>query len=466
MAAFPLKHSGFRTIAVFVAIIWPLSSVSFGQTESSDSTQNLSASTAHKTMRRLENYGSGLFSRAYLTGDWGGARSGLARKGVSFRLDFTNVLQSVLHGGAERGTEFGMSVDFWAKVDLERMELIPGGSLTFRVEGDVGNSIITQAGTIMAPNYNALFPIANELNDNDLTVTNLYYTQFFGEHFGVFLGRFDTFHDGNLAEFAGLGPDAGKTQFLNVALNSIPVMPITEPYVTALGFGVIVRPSEYTVLSAMVIDSRESSQKVGLDGFGSEWNGFLGLRRQYRLFDLPGGWTLGFSYSWNGDYTNLEGGQHTNTVSGMPSAFADTTWAVIYNVWQYFQVFGADTKGPIDLLNGRPDRRGWGAFVIGGFGDRKTDPVQWSLALGLGGRGIFSSRPNDIFGIGYFYMDLEGAVAANLSNVTKNEQGLELFYNVEVFPWFQVTPDLQIVEPGISGNSTAVIAALRGMLRF
>ena len=144
----------------------------------------------------------------------------------------------------------------------------------------------------------------------------------------------------------------------------------------------------------------------------------------------------------------------------------DTTWAVSYSGWQYLQVFSGDTSKPVDLRNGRADHQGWGVFLMAGLADEDTNPVQWSVAAGVGGRGILPGRPNDSFGIGYFYVDLVDGAVADLIGLDSEEQGVELFYEIEIAPWFHITPNLQIVDPGVVANDTAVILGLRANVIF
>ena len=92
--------------------------------------------------------------------------------------------------------------------------------------------------------------------------------------------------------------------------------------------------------------------------------------------------------------------------------------------------------------------------------------MQWSLAGGIGGRGILPDRPNDQFGIGYYYIDLISGPVADLIGLEGSEQGVEIYYEAEVVPWFHVTPDLQIIDPGLSANDTAVVLGLRANVSF
>src|SRR5262245_30836092 len=55
----------------------------------------------------LEDYSGDLWSRSYLLGDLWGTRTDLANKGVSFEIDWNQVVQSVAAGGRNSVTEYG-----------------------------------------------------------------------------------------------------------------------------------------------------------------------------------------------------------------------------------------------------------------------------------------------------------------------------------------------------------------------
>lgn len=40
--------------------------------------------------------------------------------------------------------------------------------------------------------------------------------------------------------------------------------------------------------------------------------------------------------------------------------------------------------------------------------------------------------------------------------------GLELFYNIAVTPWFQLTPEFQVINGGVANADGAVLFGLRG----
>jgi porin len=49
---------------------------------------------------------------------------------------------------------------------------------------------------------------------------------------------------------------------------------------------------------------------------------------------------------------------------------------------------------------------------------------------------------------------------------SRDEQGVELYYNVAVTPWLRITPDLQIIQPARRNVDTTVVLGLRAKIDF
>ena len=84
----------------------------------------------------------------------------------------------------------------------------------------------------------------------------------------------------------------------------------------------------------------------------------------------------------------------------------------------------------------------------------------------MNGRGLLPGRPNDSFGIGYYILDVKSDVVADFIGLKSEEQGIEIYYEAEISPWLHVTPDLQIIDPGLSASDTAVVLGLRVNVNF
>ena len=81
------------------------------------------------------------------------------------------------------------------------------------------------------------------------------------------------------------------------------------------------------------------------------------------------------------------------------------------------------------------------------------------------------ARPRDEFGLSYTYTDLSDELKNNLAlpplgGDLQVEHQVEVFYNLHVTPWFQLTGDLQILRPNRPAAETAVVPAVRLRVLF
>ena len=95
---------------------------------------------------------------------------------------------------------------------------------------------------------------------------------------------------------------------------------------------------------------------------------------------------------------------------------------------------------------------GRGVGLFGRFGASEGDPnfMQYFYSAGIGGKGFFSSRPDDQFGIGYYYLDVQSPTLQGplrTRSFLRDEWGFEAFYNVALTPWLLLTPDIQVIGP-------------------
>ena len=109
-----------------------------------------------------------------MTGDWGGERTKLANKGISFNVETLNYVQGNAHGGKSTNDAFryGGHADFFLQLDTYRMGLWPGGY--FKVSGETqwGEGIGDKVGSILPPNYATLLLESDEPGE---TALNEYY---------------------------------------------------------------------------------------------------------------------------------------------------------------------------------------------------------------------------------------------------------------------------------------------------
>jgi len=408
----------------------------------------------------VPDYEGDIWIRDRLTNGWDGKRGEWARKGVQLEMDWVQTLQSIVDGGRMTDTQYGGSLDYLLHVDLSRMGVVPGAMVKVRAESRYGKSVNSISGSILPVSFDGFFPLTRTPDDDIfLTVTNLTYYQFLSEKFGVFAGKIDMF-DSDPNEFAS---GRGNTQFMNFnfVFNSALAL---LPYST-LAAGALWLPSENATVTSVLFNTTDSSTSSGFDDFGDGWSWATEADFQYRLGELPGGQNVGFVYSGDNRFFNFNGRFTFAPGEGLIPPTSDSTWALYWSGWQYLHT-PEQASGPLDLHNGEPDLRGFGAFWRVGFADTDTNPTKFSASVGVGGRGLIPARENDTFGAGYYYSQVQTTRISGILGLEDHTQGFELFYNLAVTPAAQVTFDIQLIDSVASGLDTAVILGVRVFLDF
>jgi len=147
-------------------------------------------------------------SRPRLTGDWGGVRDDMAKKGVTLDVDLYWMPQTILSGGKDETTASWANVITAFKVDTGKAGLWKGGHFKVQTVTSFGNNLISDTGAIVPANIAWLLPCV----EPGTGLQEFTYTQFFSEHFGVFLGKINSIAPTNV-----LHGDY-TTGFLNTAL--------------------------------------------------------------------------------------------------------------------------------------------------------------------------------------------------------------------------------------------------------
>ena len=117
-------------------------------------------------------------------------------------------------------------------------------------------------------------------------------------------------------------------------------------------------------------------------------------------------------------------------------ARSSNDWSVTYGFDQF-----------VYTLPGKPEQ-GFGLFGYYGVGPGVVNPIRACYSLGVGGKGMIPTRAKDTYGVGYYLVNLSDRLSQVIKDRSNDEQGVELYYNIEVTPWLHVTPDLQIIDPG------------------
>jgi porin len=433
-----------------------------------------------------DTWGGELDSRARLTGDWGGVRDDMAKKGVVLDLDLYWMPQTILDGGKdETGESWGNAIAT-LNVDTGKAGLWPGGFLKVQTVTSFGDNVMRDSGAMVPANITWMLP--NPI-DTDTGLQEFTYTQFLSHHFGVFLGKINAIAPTNV-----LHGDY-TTGFLNTGVN----MPLALAMVplSAYGIGALYLPSQEVTVAGMVLDANGTimDDDIG-DAFEDGVMALASIDLKVKPGGLPGHQNLTFAWS-NKDRTSLIQDPENIAAHLLTARFPllgdpgpilseildelgygplnpvalnmeDETWAAVYSFEQFVWQPEGNPKG------------GLGLFFSAGVSDGKANPIKYSYSLGLVGKGIVPGRPRDDFGIAWarteFSDNFVPVLRDTLGLGLDHEDAVELYYNAAVTPWLSVSPSLQIISPALNKAldanhnvidlDTTYIAGVRVGIRF
>jgi porin len=393
-------------------------------------------------------FGGCLCCRPKLTGDWHCHRNCLAENGITLDADVMQFYFGVTEGGLDRRFDYGGHGDYVLNADLGKLGVHEGLFLKLRAEHRFGQSISDDTGAFMPATVLVDLPVRDS---EEIYLTNVLFTQALSESFAVFAGKLDTL-DGDANAFAHR---RGKDQFSNFAFVANPLPLRTIPYAT-LGAGFVMLRDMEPILTFTVLNPTDTTRTSGFEELFEEG---VALNCEARLatnfWGIPGHQLFGGSWS-SRDFVAL--GQDPRVViDAVPIAEQSGSWSLYWNFDQYLCVDPCDPK------------RGWGVFGRAGVADDEVNPLHYFLSAGIGGNSRIRGREADTFGIGYYYLGTSDEIGPILQSVLgpiSDEQGVELFYNIAVTPWFHLTPDLQVLMPARESVDTAVVVGLRGKLDF
>lgn len=411
-----------------------------------------------KGLLPVPDYGGGVAERRALSGDWGGFRQQMAEKGVTLDVQWTDIFQGVTSGGREERFVNGGSLDYLARFDLMQMGVLPGALVTARAESRYGNTVNADTGLLLPANFDSFSPLTSPLDESiGLELTELNLVQFLSEKFGVLVGKITTV-EGDPTEFAS---GRGRHQFMNTQLIFSPSILLSVPYST-LAAGAIWLPSDRIHVTSMVMNTTDASTTSGFDDFDDGTTWVTEVDTQYRVFDLPGGMNVGGVYGFHGDYAQIGGRFQFTPGAGASIENKNHTWAAYWSGWQYLFAKGERPK-TIDAGDGRPDLQGIGLFSRFSVADQDTNPVEFSVSGGLGGRGLIPTRDDDSWGAGLFYLKLQEPRTTPLpvNALSDHSSGCELFYNVAVLPSVELTFDAQWLQNSFTNVDDATVLGVR-----
>jgi porin len=386
------------------------------------------------------------WDRTQLTGDWGGVRTEMTRRGLFIDLYSTSAYQDVTSGGLKTGAAFLQNTQLSVNLDTGRAGLWSGGLFHFTVQSRYGATPQQSftVGSFVPQYYGLLLP--GPLLSHDTLPTEYYLVQAVTPKVSVILGKLSTLFVPDQTLFG----DRFRSYFANFNFN---LNPITVNFYnpTALAALGVWTPTKSFALFGGVLDPYSQPTSFADDAF-KRVNLYAAALALFKIQGLPGQFYPQFSWS---NLPQIDRGDPFGALSpalvpkavgallgvlpkaGLPVNYRDSTWFLIANLSQY--LFVKDDRVAIEeKRKSGQTLRGVGVFARGGYAPPATATVTWDASVGLFASGLMDGRPHDSFGVGFY----DNAVSNNFKNsITRltqgassavDEQGVELFYDFAI----------------------------------
>ena len=205
----------------------------------------------------------------------------------------------------------------------------------------------------------------------------------------------------------------------------------------------------------LVYDTQNCATTSGFDDMFDNGANILGFWRYFTDFGgLPG--SQGFIGIWStGDFVAFDPtGFAIVPGQGIVADRQGGAFSLVYILEQTLWMDRCNKTRNVTLLSQ------WG------LADPETSPIGWSANIGIQAQGFNSSRPHDSMGIGYFHTGISDDLHDLLTPVfdLHDIDGVELYYNMAVMKGFQLTSDLQVIDPAERRDDTAIVVGLRGTI--
>lgn len=396
----------------------------------------------------ISPYQGSLKERQRLTGDWAGSRTWLEEHGITLAPRLTQFYQGLAAGDGDHNFKYGGKADLMLNTNLSKLGFWNGFSLTVHTEYNYGESINGAGGTLVPPNTALLFPGMGGADAFDLS--SVYFQQHFSKSVSMLIGKINMMDIAAIKPFMG---GAGIDSFSNLTFVA-PPSGLVPPYLFGALMSVRTEPATFGL---WVYDPNSVVNKTG---FEEPFANGVTIRGSV---DFPV--TIG-GLSGHQGFVALYSTEPGTDPSDIGDTFLppwppnqpdikDSRYYFAYTFDQYLYRVSENSK------------EGFGLFGQFGISDGNPDRLYWSALAGIGGNGMIPGRSRDNWGIGYYYdapsRDLQNSLSRLLT--IRDEQGVEIFYNFAVTPWFTVGADLQIIDPSL-GEDTAILSGLRCVIRF
>jgi hypothetical protein len=396
------------------------------------------------------------WKRTELTGDWGGARTDLARHGVFVDLYSTSAYQDVTSGGLKTGSAFVQNTQLSINLDTGRAGLWPGGLFHVTFQSRYGsapqNTFIVGS---YVPQYTGLVE-PGPLLWQDTLPSEYFWVQAINKRFSILLGKISDVFIPDQTLFG----DSYKSYFANFNLNK---NPMTTNFYNPTAWAALgaLTPAPWLVVGGGVLDPNSMANTFAKHAY-DKVNLYLTAIAKYNLAGRPGQFSP--AYNWSnkpkinlkmpfGELSPEQAPQAVaallgGSTAGLPVNYRKDSWFLIANASQYLFVFEDPASIEPKIKSGQP-LSGIGVFGRLGYAPPNTNPVTRDFSFALVARGVVASRNYDSFGVGFFYNAISNKLKNNIEQLTdgtrtvKDEKGIEIFYDFAINPAIRLIPGYQ-----------------------
>jgi len=399
-----------------------------------------------------------LRSRTHLSGDWGGLRTDLARRGLLFDLYSTSAYQNVASGGLKTGNAFIQNTQLSINVDAGRAGLWSGGVFHVTLESRYGSSSPQNTFTVgsAVPQYTGL-AIPGPFFVHDVLPTEYFLYQSLTPKFAVLVGKANVLTHADQTLFG----NSYKYDFANLNFNKIP-MALNFYNTTSLAAVGFWMPSKRLTVAGGVFDPNSEANNLAAKAFDRV--DVYGITIfSYTIGSVPGqswaqaNWTNKPKIDLTSPFGQLSQSEvpqaigvllGTASTQALPISYKGKSWVTLANFSQY--LFVKDHAGAVaeKLGSGQP-LRGIGLFGRIGYAPEETNPITRHASVALFANGLSDHRPNDSFGLGIYHNGISQPLKHDIARLTEatatleNEQGMEVFYDVAITPAIRIIPSYQ-----------------------
>jgi len=405
------------------------------------------------------SYGGDLATRSTLTGDWGGRRDALAKRGYIFNIGMTDIAQGNASGGVNVPNIYRnqASQDLEIFINTEKARWWRKGLFRILIEAREGKSVNGTQGSLFLVNMDSLYPRPFPLDVDTWALSAFSYTYLFSRQYNLTAGLIQT-RPAN--EFAS----NEKTQFFSNKFNAAPPYGAIVPTVSFWGVVLGYNPARQVKLLFAVVARGEIGTPAH---FGGLIHGPKSYFANITVDVAPGGHpghqrlTVGYANRRRNILTPTTGLllddllAPETTLNLTTAKFRNYDWLIAWDMDQY-------------LYNiARNPHRGLGFFSKAVYTDGVVNPIKFFFNVGVGGKGVSQQRPYDSFGIGFYANQLSSELPVQIKPALTNEYGFEAYYNYAIYPWLHITPDGQwITRPTRRNAGSPFVPGVRVQITF